>query len=201
MVFLPYIIGKKIGKTMSFKNKILILFFFVPSILFASEVNLKKKHISLKDFIILKFDLFFQENKKNIYSSRGAMVSYQNLEQEVKIDKNDKIEIKIYAFMDRKRYLSKKYYPKLKDCEQVRNKLFANKFGYSFFRQKKNESIDSEILYESIIDGVLDISNLNDEIKKKILSNTNIQINVIHPKLEKNVSCEGNILDKDLSLI
>ena len=39
------------------------------------------------------------------------------------IDKMDNIFITVSAVMNEKRYSSKKYYPKLKDCIQIRNKM------------------------------------------------------------------------------
>ena len=46
---------------MSYKNFFLIFFIFLFTNLKADNLNLKKNYIPLKDFIILKFDLFFQK--------------------------------------------------------------------------------------------------------------------------------------------
>lgn len=183
---------------MSYKKLFLISFLFIFTNLQANNLNLKRNHISLKDFLILKFDLFFQENLNNIYSSSGLMVAYQNLEQEVKIDEKDNINITIDAYMSKKRYSAKKYYPKLSDCNQVRNKLYVNKFGYSFFMQKINNNVNSANLFNSISEEILDISALDGETKKNILEKTKVKINVIHPESSKSLSCGGSILDPEL---
>ena len=186
---------------MSFKNVFLIFFIFFFTNLKADNLNLKKNYIPLKDFIILKFDLLFQKNLRNIYSSSGLMVAYQNLEQEVKIGEKDNINIIINAYMSKKRYSAKKYFPKLSDCNQVRNKLYVNKFGYSFFMQKKNNNVNSANLFNSISEDILDISILDGETKKNILEKTKVKINVIHPESSKSLSCGGNILDPELATI
>ena len=184
---------------MRFKNIFFLIIFLSFTNAKSNELNLNDKYIPLKDFLILKFDLFFEENVKNIYNSAGLMVSYQLINQKIKIDNNDNIKITINAFMDKNRYSSKKYYPKLRDCNQIRNKLFVNKFGYTFFRQKLNSNlINNSNLYGSISENILNISNLNNEAKKEILDKTKIKINVFHPNTDKNISCFGNILDQEL---
>ena len=186
---------------MSYKNFFLIFFIFLFTSLQADNLDLKKNYIPLKDFIILKFDLFFQKNLRNIYTSSGLMVAYQNLKQEVKIDEKDNINITIDAYMSKKRYTAKKYSPKLSDCNQVRNKLYLNKFGYSFFMQKINNNVNSTNLFNSISEDILDISTLDGETKKNILEKTKIKINVIHPESSRSLSCGGNILDSELTVI
>ncbi len=165
---------------------------------YANDLNLNKNYIPLRDFIILKFDLFFQKNIKNIYKSSGLMVAYQNIEQSTKIDDKNNIKVIINAYMNKNRYTSKKYYPKISDCNQIRNKLFTNKFGYSFFMQQLNNSVNPSNLFNSISEDILDISNLNGDQKKKILDQTKIKINIFHPKQEKSLTCSGNILDTEL---
>ena len=107
----------------------------------------------------------------------------------------------VNAVMDKNRYSSiKRYYPKLKDCNQVRNKLFTNKYGYSFFSQKFNNLVNDDILSGVINENILNISSLNDEFKEKIIKKTTIKINIIHPKTIKNISCSGNLVDTELVL-
>ena len=183
------------------KNKIFTILFFI---FMFSEVNannsyLEKKFIPLKDFIILKYELFFKENAKNIFQGGGMFgVAYQNINYNININDKDETNIFINAIMDKERYRSKRYYPKLKDCNQVRNKIFMNKYGYSFLTQKFNNLVNEESLASAIDKKILNISSLNDETKKTILEKTNIKINILHPREEKNFSCSGSLLSSEL---
>ena len=178
-------------------NHILVIVFF--SIFFnvnSNEINLEKKFPSLKDFLILKFDLYFKENISRVYKGGGfTSVAYQKIDYEIKINNDDEIKILLNAVMDKKRYSSKKYYPKLKDCIQIRNKILLNKSGYSFIKQEFNNLVSNENLSKSINEKVLNISSLNDDLRLKILEKTVVKINVIHPKLGKNKSCSGRLTD------
>ena len=178
-------------------NHILAILFI--SIFFetnANEVNLEKKFPSLKDFLILKFDLFFNENVNRVFKGGGlSSVAYQQIDYDIKINKNDEIKIVLNAVMDKKRYSSKRYYPKLRDCNQIRNKILVNKYGYSFMKQKLNNLVNTENLSKVINDKVLNISTLDNDLKQKILEKTVININLIHPKSEKNKSCGGKLID------
>ena len=166
----------------------------------ANSVNLDNKFIPLKDFIILKFDLFLQSNLNNLLNAGGiTAVSYQSIIYNLNIDKKNNISISINAVMNKKRYSSKKYYPKLRDCIQIRNKIFANKYGYSPFKQKFNNLVNEDILINKINENILNISLLNDDLKSKILDKTKIKIDIIHPKTEKNISCSGKLIDTELN--
>ena len=180
-------------------------FFFI--IIFISFINvhaktdtLDNKFLPLKDFIILKFDLFIQKNIRNLVQGGGvAAVSYQSVNYNVNMVKNNDIFISIDAIMNKKRYTSKKYYPKIKDCNQIRNKIFVNKYGYSTFKQKFNNLVNEDILINKINDNILNISLLNDDSKNKILNKTRIKINIIHPTIERNISCSGKLVDTKLN--
>ena len=162
----------------------------------ANEINLEKKFPSLKDFLILKFDLYFKENISRVYKGGGfTSIAFQKIDYKIKINNNDEIKILLNAVMDKKRYSSKKYYPKLKDCIKIRNKILVNKSGYSFIKQEFNNLVSNENLSKSINEKVLNISSLNDDLRQKILNKTVVKINVIHPKLEKNKSCGGRLTD------
>ena len=178
---------------------LVILFFSIFFNVNANEVNLEKKFPSLKDFLILKFDLYLKENISNVYMGGGfTTVAYQKIDYQIRINDNDEIKILLNAVMDKKRYTSKKYYPKLKDCIQIRNKILVNKSGYTLIKQKLNNLVNSESLSKNINEKVLNISSLNDALKQKILEKTVVKINVIHPKLEKNISCGGKLIDTEL---
>ena len=100
--------------------------------------------------------------------------------------------------MDKKRYTNKRYYPKLSDCNIIRNKVFVKKYGYSFLKQSLNYSVNEENLSNVINDKVLNISSLDQNQKKLITENTIIKIEIIHPKNEKNISCSGKIISAEL---
>ena len=100
--------------------------------------------------------------------------------------------------MDKERYRSKRYYPKLRDCNQVRNKIFMNKYGYSFLKQNYNNLVNEESLTNEINNKILNISVLSDEMRSTLLNKTEIRINIVHPRSEKNLSCSGNLIASEL---
>ena len=184
-------------------SKIILIFFsfFLLSIN-AAELDFKNRFLPLKDFLILKYDLFIQKNLNNVFRGGGVTgVAFQNIDYKVKINEKNQMSIYMDALMDRKRYSSKRYYPKLKDCIQVRNKLLTNKYGYSFFSQKFNNLVDEDLLSNSIRNEILNISSLNESLKDEIINNTEIKINIIHPNEAKNISCIGGITDLKLKSI
>jgi hypothetical protein len=179
---------------------LLVLFFiFTYSKLSAKDLQLQKQFIPLKDFIILKYDLFFKENATNIFKGGGIFgVAYQNINYNIKINEDESIKIDINAIMDKERYRSKRYFPKLKDCNQVRNKIFMNKYGYSFLKQNYNNLVNEESLTNEINNKILNISVLSDEMRAGLLNKTEIRINIVHPRSEKNISCSGNLIASEL---
>tara|TARA_B110000211_G_scaffold26864_1_gene27357 strand:- start:592 stop:1155 length:564 start_codon:yes stop_codon:yes gene_type:complete len=184
--------------------KIKFFFFIIILISFinvhAKTDSLDAKFIPLKDFIILKFDIFIQKSINNLAPGGGITgISFQSINYDLEMDKKNNILISIDAVMNKKRYTKKKYYPKMRDCNQVRNKIFVNKYGYSPFRQNFNNLVNKDILTNKINDNVLNISTLNDDFKNKILDKTKIKINVLHPKAERNISCSGNLTDTELN--
>ena len=128
---------------MKIRAIILILFLFKFNFLNSNEISLDKQFVSVKDFLILKFDLFFKNYSSNLFEGGGLTgIAYQNLNYKIKMDKEDIIIIELDAIMNEGRYTSKKYYPKLKDCNQVRNKIVENRYGYSFFSQNFNNLVN-----------------------------------------------------------
>ena len=67
----PNVNGNKYGRKMRFKNIFFLIIFLSFTNAKSNELNLNDKYIPLKDFLVLKFDLFFEENVKNIYNSVG----------------------------------------------------------------------------------------------------------------------------------
>ena len=185
---------------MNFKKVLLVLFLFSFTKAEASKYSLEQNYISLKDFILLKYEIFIQQNIGNILKGGGVMsIKYQKISYDIKIDNDDNILININAEMDKKRYKAKKYFPKIKDCNQIRNKIFTNKYGYSLFSQKFNNLVNEDSLSNSINDNILNISSIDDAFKKKILDQTNIKIKIFHPNVERNISCSGKIAKPELN--
>ena len=184
---------------MNYKSFTLLFLVLVFTKVKADSLSLQEKFIPLKDFVILKYELFFKENAKNVFQGGGVFgVAYQDIIYNIKIKNDDSIVISISAIMDKQRYRSKKYYPKLRDCNQVRNKIFMDKYGYSFFTQSFNNFVNEESLSNEIKNQILNISSLDNEMKDNLLDKTKIKIRVLHPKQEKSVTCNGKILDSEL---
>ncbi len=178
---------------------IFFIFFAKINYLKAQEINLDNKYIPLKDFIILKYDLFLKDNLSGVFEGGGMFgVLYQELKYDVKINEENLIQLSIHGIMDKKRYSNKKYYPKLSDCNVIRNKVFINKYGYSFLKQSLNYSVNEDNLTEVIKDKILNISSLDESLKNRIIENTVIKIEVIHPKDDKNISCSGKLISAEL---
>lgn len=185
---------------MKIKTKFILITIFLLnfSLAFANFKELEKNFISQKDFIVLKFDLFIQKNLNNIFKGGGITgVAYQKIDYKLEFKKNE-FNISLDAFMDEKRYKSKKYYPKVKDCNQIRNKLFTGQYGYSFFSQKLNNLVNEDVISDSINKKILNITNLNNKLREEILDKTNINIEIFHPNSQKNLQCFGNIADTEL---
>ena len=183
------------------KNKFFIIFFFlfIYSNLKADINDLDKNYIPLKDFIILKFDLFIEKNLINIFRGGGITgVKYQNVNYKSKFKKNNDLIITFEAIMDKKRYKSKKYFPKVKDCNQLRNRIFTNKYGYSLFSQKLNNLVNEDMLSSSINEKILNITNLNDDTKKEMVEKMEVKISILHPNNERSY---GNITDVELKIM
>ena len=131
----------------------------------------------------MKYEIFFLKNQSRVTSSKraGLMVRYQSINYDVNIDSENNTIIKINAIMDKNRYLKKKKYkPKITDCNIIRNKIVANKFGYNPFTLKPNYSITEEILLEKIKNNIFNFQNLNEDQIETLISKSTIKINIIH---------------------
>ena len=180
---------------------LIILFLLNISNLEAQSQKFNNKFVPLKDFLILKFDLYFKENSQNLFRGGGIThIAYEKFDYEISVNEKEHFFISINAIMDRKRYSSKRYYPKLRDCVQVRNKLIEDKFGYSFIKQRFNNLVNNETLFNSINRSILNISSLDNGLKKEIIDNIEVEINILHPQLDKSVSCEGKLIDNLLKI-
>ncbi len=187
---------------MSIKKYIYILvlvFIFKLNPTYAKNMDLNGKFIPLKDFIILKYDLFINNNLNNLIAGGGiSHVAYQSIQYDVSLSPKNIIEINLNAIMNQKRYKAKKYNPKISDCNQVRNKIFLNKSGYSFFKQTFNNLVNEDTLSSAINESILNISSLDEKLKEQILENTFINIKIIHPYPESSIVCSGKIISSQL---
>ena len=178
---------------------IIFIFFLRSDYSKSQEIELDKKYIGLKDFIILKYDLFLKDNISAVFKGGGVFgVVYQEIKYDVKINEKNIIKVSIHGVMDKKRYTSKRYYPKLSDCNIIRNKIFTKKYGYSFLKQSLNYSVTEDSIFNTINNKILNISTLDENLKKNIIENTVINVEVIHPKNEKNIKCSGKIISLEL---
>ena len=195
------LIGKNYGMIMK-TNFFIIIIFLLSFFNTKADLNeLDKNYIPLKDFIFLKYDLFIQKNLVSVIKGGGIIgIAYQNINYELKFKKNNSLIITFNAVMNKKRYKSKKYFPKTKDCNQIRNKIFTNKYGYSLFSQKTNNLVDKDLISNSITNNILNITNLEDDLKKEIVEKTEIKINILHPDAQHNLICYGKITDLELKI-
>ena len=177
------------------KSKFFFISFFIFFLTFNSNAEDKKLSnifVTANDFLLLKFDLFYSKNKHRILNNLGFMIKYQYLGFRVNINENDEILIEMIGIMDKNKYKKKRYYPKNKDCNILRNKLFLNQQGYSFWKQERNYSVSEESLKEVLKKEIFTLNNLRESKIDKIIDKTFIEIEIIHPKAEKNIICKGN---------
>ena len=149
----------------------------------------------------MKYEIFFLKNQPRVMSSKraGLMVRYQSINYDIKIDKENNTIITINAIMNKNRYLKKKKYkPKISDCNIIRNKIVADKFGYNPFTLKPNYSITEEILFDNIKNNIFNFQNLKQDQIATLINKSSIKINIIHPISKFNKSCSGNLSDAQL---
>ena len=168
------------------------------SSVFADFNKLKNIKITSMDFLLTKFDNFFIKNQHKILSNNPLMIYYESLNYNVAYKEGKNIEVTIEAKMNQVRYKRKKYFPKLSDCNIVRNKIFYNKSGYTFYRRKKNYALDEEMMREILINSIYNLENLDDELKNFLVDKTKIKVKITHPNQNRNYSCSGNIADFEL---
>ena len=160
--------------------------------------KIKNINITTLDFLFLKFDNFFIKNQHKILDLNPLSVRYQGINYDVNYEKEKEIKVTIHAVMDKIRYKRKKYFPKLVDCNIIRNRIFYNKFGYSGFLRKKTYSLDEDLMREILKNTIYNLQGLNEELKDFLIDKTIISIEIIHPIQSRNLSCSGNISDFEL---
>ena len=184
------------------KTFFLLLIFIYLSLSYFFKIEAKdlSEKVSIIDFVMLKYDIYFTKNKINILKTGGMTVKYNLISHKIKLNDKKEIDIKLRAVMEKKRYLSvKKYNPKITDCNIVRNKILLNKRGYTMFRLKKNFKVSEELLRNELLNHVMDITSLNEEEKNLLVDNTNIAIDLIHPISSNNISCSGKLVQLELN--
>ena len=187
-----------------FINKLFILLFTVFSIDVAcADINFKdlgKKKASYLDFFLLKFENRLLSRSQVLAGQAFATrVQYSNVGTQVDFDdKENKIFIKIYAIMDKNRYSKKKYEQKLRDCNQVRNLIFYRKHGYTFFRQKRDPLLSTEIMEEVFKEVFFDNISFDEKEIEFLLDNIFINVTVFHPVNKMELSCSGKANDYEL---
>ena len=179
----------------------IIIIFFTVSSSVKSEINLLERKVSAVDLILLKYEIFLTKNFNRLYKKSGipqTMILYQYIDSTVKYNQENGFFVNIYAYMDRRRYTKeKKYSPKISDCNAVRNKIFLNKVGYDLLNQKNNFVSESEIT-NIIASRILSLSGISFEDKERIINDTQIEIEIIHPNKFNSIKCKGRINQVEL---
>ena len=156
----------------------IIVYTYAPAT-FADFNKLQNIKITSMDFLLTKFDNFFIKNQHKILRNNPLMIYYESLNYSVTYKTGETIEVAIEAKMNQKRYKRKKYFPKLPDCNIVRNKIFYNKFGYTFYRRKKTHDLDEEMMKEILKYSIYNLENLDDELKNFLIDKTKVKVKII----------------------
>ena len=102
------------------------------------------KKTSYLDFILLKVENKLIQRHALLKTQAIVLrVQYQNIGSQVDyIEKESKVVISIVGVMDKKRYESKKYKPKISDCNVLRNILLYGKYGYNIIFQSTPHGVN-----------------------------------------------------------
>ena len=176
---------------------IIFIIFFTFSSSVRSEIKLLDIKVSAVDLILLKYEIFLTKNFNRLYKGGGipqTMIIYQYIDSTVKYNEENGFSVNINAYMDKVRYTKKKKYsPKISDCNAIRNKIFLNKVGYNFLTQKKNNFVSESKLTSTIFSRILNLSGLSFKDKERIINDTQIEIEIIHPNKFHSIKCRGRI--------
>ena len=180
----------------------IVLIFLTISSSVKAEINLLDQKVSVVDLILLKYEIFLTKNFSRLYKGGGTpntIILYQYVDSNVKYTKENGFIVNIYAYMDRIRYTSnKKYSPKISDCNAVRNKIFLNKVGYSFLTQKKNNFVSESAITDIISSRILSLSGISAKDKERLINETQIEIEIVHPNKFESIKCRGRINQVEL---
>ena len=181
---------------------LIVVILFTISSSVKSEINLLDSKVSAVDLILLKYEIFLTKNFNRLYKGGGipqTIILYQYIDSTVKYTEENGFFVNIYAYMDRSRYTKKKKYsPKISDCNAVRNKIFLNKIGYDFLTQKRNNFVSESELTDIIASRILSVSGISVEDKERLINDTQIEIEIIHPNKFNSIKCKGKINQVEL---
>ncbi len=181
---------------------IIFIIFFTFSSSVKSEIKLLDIKVSAVDLILLKYEIFLTKNFNRLYKGGGipqTIIVYQYIDSTVKYNEENGFSVNINAYMDKVRYTKKKKYsPKISDCNAIRNKIFLNKVGYNFLTQKKNNFVSESKLTSTISGRILNLSGLSVKDKERIINDTQIEIEIIHPNKFHSIKCRGRINQVEL---
>ena len=181
---------------------IIFIIFFTFSSSVRSEIKLLDIKVSAVDLILLKYEIFLTKNFNRLYKGGGipqTMIIYQYIDSTVKYNEENGFFVNINAYMDKVRYTKKKKYsPKISDCNAIRNKIFLNKVGYNLLTQKKNNFVSESELTSTISSRILNLSGLSVKDKERIINDTQIEIEIIHPNKFHSIKCRGRINQVEL---
>ena len=180
---------------------IFINFFFVASTYGVETFKkLEDKKVSYLDYFLLKFENTITQRSNALQrQSLPTRVQYSNLGITVNfIENKKKINIKIYAVMDKNRYKKKKYNPKISDCNQIRNLIFYNKHGYKFFTQKRDPNLSVKTMEDIFKNVFFENINFNEKEIKFLMDKIYIYVTILHPINKTEISCYGKINDYKL---
>ena len=176
---------------------ITILLLFSQTTLTASIFDdLKKtKKTSYLDFILLKIEQRLIQRHGLLGAQPMALrIQYESIGSQVDyLEKESKIIISIIGVMSKKRYSTKKYTPKISDCNILRNILLYGKYGYNLIFQKRNIYLTNAEMEEIFLTRFLHNLSLSKKEKKYIVHNTLARVQIIDPVRGNDVFCKGKI--------
>ena len=173
----------------------ILLFFSCSSSADTVFNDLKDKKTSYLDFVLLKIENKLVQRHSLLRAQLVPLrVQFQNIGSQVDfLQKDNKIVISIIGIMDKKRYSSKKYVPKITDCNILRNVLVYGKQGYNLIFKKRNSYLTDTVMEEIFTSRFLNNLSLSKEEKIFILTNTSANVKISDPVRGNDISCSGNI--------
>ena len=183
------------------KTILLIIFLLFTQTTLSSSIfdDLKKnKKASYLDFILLKVESRLIQRHGLLGAQPMALrIQYQSIGSQVEfIEKESKIIISIIGVMSKERYSTKKYTPKISDCNILRNILLYGKYGYNVFLQKRNKYLTNADMEEIFISRFLNNLTLSENEQNYILNNTLARVQVIDPVRGYDVFCTGKVAEE-----
>ena len=177
----------------------IILLLFSQTTLTASIFDDLKniKKTSYLDFILLKIEQRLVQRHGLLGAQPMALrIQYESIGSQVDYsEKESTIIISIIGVMSKKRYSTKKYTPKISDCNILRNILLYGKYGYNAIFQKRNRFLTNADMREIFLSRLLHNLSLSEKEKSYIVDNTLARAQVIDPVRGNDIFCAGKITD------